>query len=157
MFSRQSRQLTCGQLGLSPPVRIQALISIISFINNAEIECIHFWSLSCCLLKVRLTCSPAYHGRCPVLSYTLQLHLPGSKEITLSNEFGKPSVHFSFSFRKGNVHFSLLDSIWPKHCQQCVLLMFSCIILYPETPDGNLRSESTPQSCYRLVLNFSFV
>lgn len=68
---------------------------------------------------------------------------PGSKEITLSNEFGEPSVHFSFSFRKGDVHFSLLDAIWPKHCQQCVLLMFSCIILYPETPGGDLRSEST--------------
>lgn len=152
-----SHQLTCGQLGLSPPVRIQALISIISFINNAVIECIHFWCLSCCLLKVRLTCSPAYHGRCLVLSYILQLHLPSSKEITLSNEFGKPSMHFSFPFQNGNVHFSLLDFICPKHCEQCVLLMFSCIILYPETPDGNLRSESIPQLCYRLALNFSFI
>lgn len=133
-----SHQLICGQLGLSSPVRIQALISIISFINNAVIECILFWCLSCCLLEVRLTWSPA-------TTADAQYLLTCCSFISL----GKASMHFSFSFQKGNVHFSLLDFICPEHCEQCVL--------YPETPDENLRSESIPQSCYRLVLNFSFI
>lgn len=129
-----SHQLICGQLGLSSPVRIQALISIISFINNAVIECIHFWCLSCCLLKVRLACSPATTADaqdlltcCSFISY--------SKEITLSRNSGNQACTSVFPFKKAMCIFlSLISSALST--EQCVL--------YPETPGENLRSESIP-------------
>lgn len=128
----------------------QALVSITSFIIMEWLECVPFLMFSCWLLR-----SKAYllsPRQMPSTYYILQLHLPlALKRLLHPKNLGNKVCITVFPLKKAMCFFSLLTFICPRHCEHCVLLVFTWVILCPETPDGNLRSESIPQSCYRLT------